>query len=67
MMNNSENMIADTESTVKYKVINEDGSQLSVEDSRSLAELFINGLPSEIREKCKIVPITEDNKQILFG
>lgn len=64
---NNENMITDTESTVKYKVVNAEGAQLSVEDSRSLAEMFVNGLPPELKEDCKIVPITEDNKQVLFG
>jgi hypothetical protein len=64
---NDENMITDTESTVKYKVIKSDGAELTVEDSRNLAEMFLNGLPKELKEECKIVPITEDNKQLLFG
>jgi hypothetical protein len=67
MINDTEEMIVDTENTVKYKVVNSEGTQLSVEDSRNLAEMFINGLPPELKEDCKIVPITEDNKQVLFG
>ena len=62
-----ENMITDTESSIKYKIVNKDGSELSVENSRQLAEMYINNLPQDLRESCRIVPITEDNKQVLFG
>lgn len=66
-MKNDKNMITDTESRVKYRIIKEDGTPLSVARTPQLAELYVNSLPAELRETCRIVPITEDNKQVLFG
>jgi len=64
---NRENMITDTESNVKYKIVSKDGTQLSVEGSKPLAEMYVNNLPQDLREGCNIIPVTEDNKQVLFG
>lgn len=66
-MHNNDNMLTDTESNVKYKIVKEDGTSLSVARTKQLAELYVNGLPQELRENCRIIPITEDNKQVLFG
>lgn len=66
-MYNNENMILDSQDQVKYKVISKEGKEVAVKDTQMLAEMFINQLPDELREGCKVVPVTEDGKQLLFG
>ena len=60
-------MLTDAQDTVKYKVLTKDGKELAVKPSKMLAELFVNELPSELREGCNIVPVTDTGDQILFG
>lgn len=66
-MLNNENMVTDTESTVKYKIFDKDGNEIGVESSKHLAEMRVSSLPKKLREGCNIVPVTEDDKQLLFG
>lgn len=66
-MYNNQDMIADSQETVKYKIVTKDGKEVGVRDSQMLAEMYINQLPEELREGCKVIPITEDGKQLLFG
>ena len=64
-MNNQ--TLLDSTDQVKYKIITKDGREVGVKDSQMLAEMYINQLPEELREGCRVVPITEDGKQLLFG
>jgi len=64
---NQENMIVDTEHNVKYKIVGKNGEELAVKPSQMLAEMFINGLPEEIKEGARVVPVTDTGKQLLFG
>lgn len=59
------NLINENEQ-VKYKIILE-GKTLAERDSKILAEMFINGLPDNIKEKAQIVPSDSHGKQILLG
>lgn len=66
-MYDNNQMIADSQDTVKYKVVGPNGEELAVKPSQMLAEMFINGLPEEQRGGAKVVPITESGQQLLFG
>lgn len=66
-MNNNQNPIFDTESLTKYKIVDKNGNSIGVENTKQLAEMKLISLPEELREGCNIIPITEDNKQLLFG
>lgn len=61
------NIILDSDNTVKYKVLGKNGEELAIKPSQLLAEMFINGLPEELREGAKAVPVTDTGKQLLFG
>lgn len=52
---------------IKYKVINEKGEELAIENSNMLAEMFISKLPEDVKRGAKIIPVTEGNQQVLFG
>lgn len=60
-------IITDSSSTTRYKVITENGEVLAIEPSKMLADLFLDRLTEEQKRNCKVVPITEDNKDILLG
>lgn len=60
-------VLTDSTNGVRYKVIGEDGSVLAIEQSKILADMFVNNLTEDQKSKCIIVPITEDNKEILLG
>lgn len=60
-------VLTDSTNNVRYKVIGEDGSVLAIEQSKILADMFVNNLTEDQKSKCIIVPITEDNKEILLG
>jgi len=60
-------VITDSTDGIRYKVLGEDGSVLAIEPSKLLADMFVNNLTEDQKSKCLIVPITEDNKDILFG
>jgi len=66
-MFDNKNMITDTESAVKYKILDKDGNEIGIETSKHLAEMRVSSLPKSLREGCNIIPVTEDNKQLLFG
>jgi len=66
-MFNNDNMITDTESSVRYKILDKNGNQIGIEKSKHLAEMRVNSLPEELKEGCDIILITEDDKQVLFG
>jgi len=59
--------LTDSTDGIRYKVIGEDGKVLAVEASKLLADMFVNNLTEDQKSKCIIVPITEDNKDILLG
>lgn len=67
MNNNKQNPIFDTENSTKYKIVDKNGKEIGVENTKHLAEMRMVSLPEELREGCNIIPITEDNKQLLFG
>lgn len=60
-------IIVDNSDQVKYKVVGKDGSEIATRDSQMLAEMYINQLPDDLREGCRVVPVTTDGKQLLFG
>lgn len=60
-------ILVDNSDQVKYKVVGKDGREITVRDSQMLAEMYINQLPEELREGCRVVPITTEGKQLLFG
>jgi len=60
-------MLTDSSNTVRYKVISEKGEVLSIRSSYMLAEMFLERLTEDQKATCRIVPITEDNKDILLG
>ena len=60
-------VLTDSSNTVRYKVLSESGQILSVEPSKMLAEMYVDRLPDNQKSACIIVPITEDNKDILLG
>lgn len=60
-------MLLDSEQVVKYRVVDKHGNEVAIKDTHMLAEMYINTLPDEVKEGCKVVPITEDGKQLLFG
>lgn len=61
------NMITDSQETVKYKIVTKDGKEVGVKDSQLLADMYINQLPQDLREGCRVIPVTGDGKQLLFG
>jgi hypothetical protein len=63
----SQQFLADSTSNVKYKIITEGGEVLAIEQSKLLADMFVSKLTEEQKKKCIIVPITEDNKEVLLG
>lgn len=66
-MDTKQKPIFDTENLTKYKIVDKNKNVLGVENSKHLAELRISSFSEELREGCDIIPITEDNKQLLFG
>jgi len=66
-MFNNENMITDAQDQVKYKIVTKDGREVGVKDSQMLAEMYINQLPEDLREGCRVIPVTDEGKQLLFG
>ena len=67
MIHEHQQKLIDSVEQVKYKVIGKDGKEITVRDSQMLAEMYINQLPEELREGCRVVPITTEGKQLLFG
>lgn len=59
--------LTDSTNGIRYKVLSEKGEVLSIEPSKMLADIFVNRLTEDQKSKCIIVPITEDNKQVLLG
>lgn len=62
-----ENMITDTHDVVKYKIVGTDGKEIAIRQTQMAAEMYLDQLPEELREGCKIIPITGEGQQLLFG
>lgn len=51
---------------VEYKVVYE-GNVLLEHVSKMVAENYIAGLPKQVKESVKLIPITNDGLQVLLG
>jgi len=69
-MNDHSKILLDS-TPIKYKIVCKTGfgreKVLTVAESRVLAENYVLGLSKRRQKKCKIVPVTEDNKELLLG
>ena len=63
-MNNQ--ILNDNQSDVKYQVVL-NGTVLAERSSHQLAESFIGQLATDQQEQARIVTITENGKEVLFG
>lgn len=60
------NMLTDNENKVKYQVVVA-GTVLAERGTMQLAENFVAQLTTEQQDNARIVPVTQEGKQILFG
>jgi len=59
--------LTDSTNDLRYKVIGENGRVLTVESSKLMADVFVSNLTEDQKSKCIIVPVMEDNREVLLG